>query len=157
MARSQGCDVRAEDAVHEARRATILNRGDTDMVLRLRGHQYSDAFSALLKTAALFVLLSTPAASQSNASKPVDLADGPAKPGFDITRFRNAGNGTFQTLYVTKTEPLRGALKERRVAEDTRVLVTETAAGYLALIMDQMAFHHMAEGRAGNQDWLATF
>jgi hypothetical protein len=37
------------------------------------------------------------------------------------------------------------------------VLVLETAAGQLALLQDQMAFHHIAEGRAGDKDWMATF
>lgn len=99
------------------------------------------------------------AASQGRARNPdpVDLPKGPAKPGFDITRFANVANGTFVTFYVTKTEALRDVLKAGRVAEDTRVLVTDTATGRLALLMDQMAFHHSAQGRAGNQDWLATF
>ena len=82
---------------------------------------------------------------------------GPAKPGFDITRFANVANGTFVTFSVTKTEALRDALRAGRVADDTRLLVTDTATGRLALLMDQMAFHHSAQGRAGNKDWLATF
>jgi hypothetical protein len=40
---------------------------------------------------------------------------------------------------------------------DTPVLVTETAAGKLALLTDQMVFHHLAQGRADGKDWLATF
>jgi hypothetical protein len=109
--------------------------------------------------AALATLFPIPAASQEPGRKPdpVDLPRGPAKPGFDITRFANVANGTFVTFYVTKTEALRDVLKAGRVTEDTRVLVTDTATGRLALLMDQMAFHHSAQGRAGNKDWLATF
>jgi hypothetical protein len=106
---------------------------------------------------ALVMLFPMLAASQGSASTPVDLPNGPAKPGFDITRFRNAGNGTFKTFFVTTTEPLLRALKDGKVAEDTRLLVTETAKGKLALIMDQMAFHHAAQGQAGDKDWFATF
>ena len=100
-----------------------------------------------------------PAASQSPARPPdpVDLPKGPAKAGFDITRFANVANGTFVTFYVTSTEALRDVLKAGRVADGTRVLVIDTANGKLALLMDQMAFHHSAQGRAGNKDWLATF
>lgn len=90
-------------------------------------------------------------------SLPVDLPPGPAKPGFDITRFSNAGNGWFETFHVSQTEPLRDALKAGKVAEDTRLLVTEIATGRLALITDQMAYHHLAQGRAGGKDWLVTF
>jgi len=98
-----------------------------------------------------------PAGAQGAANQPLDLPNGPAKAGFDVTRLRNAGNGTFQTFDVTASEPLRKALDDRRVAEDTRLLVLDTAAGKLALVMDQMAFHHVAEGRAGNTSWLADF
>ncbi|MEP7307411.1 MAG: hypothetical protein ABJA98_18025 [Acidobacteriota bacterium] len=83
--------------------------------------------------------------------------NGPPSPGFDVTRFSNSGNGWFDTFYVKKTEPLGDAFKAGRVADDTRVLVTETKTGRLALLTDQMAFHHIAEGRAGGQDWMATF
>jgi len=98
-----------------------------------------------------------PAAVGAQEPKPVDLPNGPAKPGFDISRFNNTANGRFETFYVTKTEPLAGALRDGRITDDTRLLVTETAAGKLALIMDQMSFHHVAQGHAGGKDWLASF
>ena len=127
------------------------------MRMQLRTDKWREAIVAAVLVPSLAALLSTSAAMQGTTSKPVDLPNGPAKPGFDIARFRNAGNGTFQTFFVAKTESLRDALKQGRVTEDTRLLVTDTAAGKLALILDQMAFHHVAEGRAGNKDWLATF
>jgi hypothetical protein len=115
--------------------------------------------ASLATIAALAALFPAPAAPQGPARppEPVDLPAGPARPGFDITRFANVANGTFVTFYVTNTEALRDVLKAGRVAEDTRLLVTDTATGRLALLMDQMAFHHSAQGRAGNKDWLATF
>ena len=106
-------------------------------------------------TIAVGLLLAAAVVAQEN--QPVSLTNRPAKPGFDIARFSNAGNGWFETFYVTKTEPLRDVLKAERVAEDTRLLVTETKTGRLALLMDQMAYHHLAEGRAGDKDWMATF
>ena len=106
---------------------------------------------------AVTVVFPTSAAPQERENLPIDLPNGPAKAGFDISRFSNAGNGWFETFYVQKTESLRDALKAEKVAEDTRILVTETKAGNLALLMDQMAYHHLAEGRAGGKDWLATF
>jgi hypothetical protein len=86
-----------------------------------------------------------------------ELPKGPAKPGFDISRFALTAVGTFKTFYVKETYPLRSVLDEGKVAPDTRLLVMETAAGRLALIIDQMTYHHIAQGRAGNKDWLATF
>src|SRR5262245_33460839 len=93
----------------------------------------------------------------AGAQEPVDLPNGPARPGFDISRFNNVANGRFETFHVTKTERLAKVLEEGRVAGDTRLLVTETAAGKVALITDQMAFHHVDQWRAGGQDWLAEF
>lgn len=90
-------------------------------------------------------------------SHPVDLPNGPAAPGFDIKRFSNAGNGAFETFYVQKTEQLKAVLDQGRVAADTRVLVLSTASGKLALITDQMAFHHIAEGTDSRKDWMAVF
>ena len=90
-------------------------------------------------------------------SNPLDLPNGPAAPGFDIKRFSNAGNGAFETFYVQKTEPLKEVLDQGRIAGDTRILVFSTAGGKLALITDQMAFHHIAEGTDGGKDWMAVF
>jgi hypothetical protein len=122
-------------------------------------HRWRSAIDFFATTAALAALLPVTAVSQGAANKPdpVDLPNGPARPGFDITRFANIANGTFVTFQVTKTEALRDVLKGARVAEDTRLLVTDTATGKLAFVMDQMAFHHSAQGRAGTKDWLATF
>jgi hypothetical protein len=92
--------------------------------------------------------------AQSNA--PAQLPNGPAKPGFDIRRFSSNG-GLFKTFDVDQTEPLQKVLLEGKVAQDTPVLVTATAAGNLALLTDQMVFHHLAQGRAGGKDWMAAF
>jgi hypothetical protein len=110
----------------------------------------------LCAIAAIGALIPSAAFAQRE-SLPIDLPNGPAKPGFDIQRFSNAGNGWFKTFYVTKTEPLRKALDEGKVAPDTRLLVFSTATGKLALIVDQMAFHHIAQGTDGGKTWMATF
>lgn len=97
------------------------------------------------------------AMAQPGQDLPVDLPDGPAKPGFDIERFSNAGNGWFETFYVEETEPLRPALDNGRLRTDTRMLVMETPAGNLAFVTDQMAYHHLAQGTSEGKHWLATF
>jgi len=98
-------------------------------------------------------------AAAALAQSPVmpELTKGPAKPGFDISRFAWTAVGTFQTFYVKETYPLARVLDEGKVAGDTRVLVITTAAGRLALLTDQMTYHHIAQGRARNKDWMATF
>ena len=104
----------------------------------------------LIATAALVVLVY---ANQVGAqSKSADK-----KSTFDIRRFSPTPAGTFETFYVTATQPLKHALDVGTLREDTRVLVTETATGKLALLTDQMAFHHLAEGNAGGKDWMVSF
>jgi hypothetical protein len=117
----------------------------------------SRLFKLMMAAAFAAAIYPTKAVPQAQESKPVDLPNGPAKAGFDIKRFNGAGNGWFETFYVKETESLQKSLEESKVAADTRVLVTQTAAGRLALLMDQMAFHHIAQGRAGGRDWMATF
>jgi hypothetical protein len=101
--------------------------------------------------------LAAVSAAQPRQNLPVDLPEGPAKPGFDIERFSNAGNGWFETFYVEETEPLQQALDGGKLATDTRMLVLKTAGGYLALVTDQMAYHHLAQGTSEGKHWLATF
>ena len=103
------------------------------------------------------VLTAATAVAAFAAVSAAQLPSGPAKPGFDIARFSTAGNDWFETFHVKETTSLDQALKVGRVAADTRVLVLETAAGKLALLTDQMSFHHIAQGRAGGKDWMATF
>lgn len=76
---------------------------------------------------------------------------------FDISRFSNAGEGWFETFHVEETQALEDALATGTLGKDTSVLVTGTAAGPLALVTDQMAFHHIAQGTADGKDWMATF
>ena len=90
-------------------------------------------------------------------SGPLEIRPGASRPGFDLRRLNTENYGSFVPFYVTDTEPLAEALKAEKVAADTPVLVTETASGRLALLTDQMAYHHLAQGRAGGRDWIATF
>ncbi len=113
--------------------------------------------SHLMRLLLAVTALVSPATIIAQDSKPVDLPNGPAKTGFDIKRFNSAGNGWFETFYVKETEQLRKVMDEGRVAADTRVLVAQTAGGKLALLIDQMAYHHIAQGHAGDKDWMATF
>jgi hypothetical protein len=95
--------------------------------------------------------------SKQVISGSLQIPKGPAKAGFDVTRLNSENYGAFEPFYVTETQPLGKALEDGKVAAETRLLVTETAAGKLALLMDQMAYHHLAQGRDGGKDWMATF
>ena len=98
----------------------------------------------------LVVLLALP--SLAVAQTAVDDGDY-----FDISRMNTRAVGYFKTFFVEETTSLRQALDAGVVAEETAVLVTETAAGPLALLTAQMWFHHIAQGEAGGEPWLASF
>ena len=97
------------------------------------------------------------AAALAQAPVYVEFPNGPAAPGFDFSRFAPTAVGTFETFHVKETFPLKKVLDEGKVAADTRLLVMETAGENLALLTDQMTYHHIAQGRAGNKDWMATW
>ncbi len=124
------------------------------MLTRLSFERFGKTLGRLLIVGAMGAVCVAVSFAQGNA--PAKLPNGPAKPGFDIARFSDNG-GIFKTFNVQQTEPLQKVLEEERVAGDTPVLVTETAGGKLALLTDQMVFHHLAQGQAGGKDWLAAF
>jgi hypothetical protein len=104
------------------------------MARRLRVPILPSIFASMLATGVVAVISVAAMAAQfpNPESKPVELPKGPSKSGFDISRFTSAGNGWFETFYVKDTLPLRDVLKAGKVAEDTRLLVTDTADGRLA-------------------------
>ena len=78
-------------------------------------------------------------------------------PEFDMSRWRDLGVDLFETNRVTETQRLRDVLDAGTVQPDTPVLLTETAAGPLAFVTDQMSFHHLAQGEADGEPWLVSF
>ncbi|MFQ5678795.1 MAG: hypothetical protein ACE5HP_04985 [Gemmatimonadota bacterium] len=86
-----------------------------------------------------------------------EAADASAVPGFDIDRAFLADRTIFQPFRVESTEPLREALKEGRVGKTTPLLVMEHEAGRLALVTDQMAYHHVAQGEIAGEPWMVSF
>jgi hypothetical protein len=106
---------------------------------------------------ALCALAATPVRGAGPSSGPLVLPPGPAKPGFDISRFNPTAFGLFETFQVADTRPLRDALRSGVVAENTDLLVTEVGGGAVALLVEQMAYHHLAQGRTAGTDWLVTF
>jgi hypothetical protein len=109
----------------------------------------------------LFLCMGTVTAQERPSTKvisgPLQIPKGRAKPGFDLARLNTENYGAFEPFYVKDTLPLSKVLEQGRVAADTRLLVTETAGGKLALLTDQMAYHHLAQGREDGKDWMATF
>ena len=52
---------------------------------------------------------------------------------------------------------LSDALAEGLVQPQTRVLIMEHPKGRLALVTDQMAYHHTAQGDMDGEPWMVSF
>ena len=76
---------------------------------------------------------------------------------FDADRYSTAGEGRFKTFHVSETQTLQWALDNNIVSPKTELLVVEVGDEKVALLKDQMAFHHIAQGKQGDKDWMATF
>ena len=58
---------------------------------------------------------------------------------------------------VKDTWSLREALDEGLLQAQTRVLIMEHAKGRLALVTNQMAYHHTAQGEIDGEPWMVSF
>ncbi len=79
------------------------------------------------------------------------------EPEFDITRARVGAGSRFEPFQVHETRSLREAFGAGVVESDTRLLVMAHAAGRLALLTDQMAYHHVAQGDLAGEPWMVSF
>lgn len=77
---------------------------------------------------------------------------------FDVDRLYMVDRGTYVPFRVETTQPLRQALEDGRLDEETSVLVMDHGeAGRLALATDQMAYHHVAQGEIAGEPWMVSF
>ncbi len=80
-----------------------------------------------------------------------------AQAGFDIDRAFILDSMVFEPFNVTKTQPLRRALDEGIINTATLLLVMEHRAGKLAFAVDQLAYHHVAQGEIEGEPWMVSF
>ena len=78
-------------------------------------------------------------------------------PGFEPGRAILGDTWGFDPFPVTKMEPLRSALEDGRVGEKNGVLLLERGDIRLALLTEQMAFHHIAQGELEGEPWMVSF
>ena len=90
--------------------------------------------------------------SQLAAQTPDDAA-------FDEDRVFIAEKTIFVPFRVVDEDirPLREALEEGLLQSDTWLLIMEHGAGRLAMVMDQMASHHVAQGTLRGEPWMVSF
>ena len=80
-----------------------------------------------------------------------------AVPGFDIERAYVVDSTRFVPFVATESRSLRGALRADVIHEDTPLMVLDHRGGRLALSMEQMAYHHAAQGEFEGEPWLVSF
>jgi hypothetical protein len=76
---------------------------------------------------------------------------------FDTSRATLKSKDTFQPFHVKSTRPLQEALASGNVRQDTPVLVMEGDTGTLALLTQQMSYHHVAQGEMAGKPWMVSF
>ena len=76
---------------------------------------------------------------------------------FDRDRLFLADSTIFVPFLVDSTQPLQEALRQRLVDRDTRLLVLDHPAGHLALLTNQLAYHHVAQGTLHGEPWMVSF
>lgn len=76
---------------------------------------------------------------------------------FDIDRAYVIDTLAFQPFYVTETRLLRDALRDRTIHRGTPLLVMEHEGGTLAVLTEQMAYHHIAQGDIDGEPWMVSF
>ncbi len=76
---------------------------------------------------------------------------------FDTSRVLLYDTTRFPPFNVTETRTLRDALNDDIVHDDTPLLVLEGSSGSLALLVEQMAYHHVAQGELAGEPWMVSF
>lgn len=76
---------------------------------------------------------------------------------FDVQRALLVQMDIFGPFHVTATRPLRDAPARGDVHSNALVLVAERDAATIVLLRRQLAFHHVAQGEAGDEPWMVSF
>ncbi len=63
----------------------------------------------------------------------------------------------FDPFPVATTEPLKDALAAGKVSEETAVLLLDRGDTRLALLTEQMSYHHIAQGELEGEPWMVSF
>ena len=78
-------------------------------------------------------------------------------PGVDFSRAYVVDYQIFAPFRVSETTALAGVVEEGILTATTPILVMEHPKGRLALVTDQMAYHHVAQGEIMGEPWMVSF
>lgn len=101
------------------------------------------ATTVAIAAAALLLLSAAPLAAQTED--------------FDLDRAWIAEPGMIDPFLVDQVKPLAAALDAREIEKSTWLLVVQHPAGRLALVTDQLSYHHVAQGSIRGEPWMVSF
>ncbi len=118
-----------------------------------RGVDVTDVMKNLWRQTAVLALLSC-----ASAARPV-AADGQENPlqKFDVDRAWIVDSTMFEPFVVSETRRLRDVLDDNAIHAGTPVVVLQHPAGRLALLTEQMVYHHAAQGEINGEPWMVSF
>ncbi len=76
---------------------------------------------------------------------------------FDVRLAILRDKDLFRPFVIEATCSLREAFSQKKVREETALLVGEHKGEVTALLTHQMGYHHVARGELGGEPWLASF
>ena len=80
-----------------------------------------------------------------------------AREAFDSTRVWISENSPYETYHVTDTRPLREAMDDGTIDKRTYMVVMERPEITLAMVMQQVAWHHAVQGEVNGEPWMVSF
>ncbi|HEX9728638.1 MAG TPA: hypothetical protein VGA37_09045 [Gemmatimonadales bacterium] len=76
---------------------------------------------------------------------------------FDLSRAMIRDSTVYEPFLVSETVPLGRALRDGTVRDETLVAVLERDNWRVALLIPQLAYHHVAHGKRNGEPWLVSF
>jgi hypothetical protein len=63
----------------------------------------------------------------------------------------------FEPFVAGSTTPLNQAFAQNKIRGNTPLLLINHDDNHIALSMEQMAYHHVAQGEIGGKPWMVSF
>lgn len=76
---------------------------------------------------------------------------------FDIELAFISDKQIFAPYRITETQKLGDALAARKVTGDMRLLILERDEGMMAFLVQQIAYHHVAQGDMKGEPYMVSF
>jgi len=107
------------------------------------------ALASVMLLAPLVVIAQPGVTLDDNAQRAIDT--------FDIERAFVSEEQIFVPYHVTDVQRLSDALANGKIQNDMRLVVLERKEGELAFLVQQIAYHHIAQGEMKGKPYMVSF